>query len=361
MWCHCYLTLLAFMPIVNETGSDDKAKYSFWFGSYPWIGQDGQPSPAPHQFFADHKALVCQVEIGKENGYKHWQFMVQPKDRYRFSELKGALLAANVKLPVWLRGLKATQKLELVKCFRYCQKEDTRVEGTQYSKGWKYEDAIAKKGARTDLASFREFVKSNNGLLDLFQLDSVQLETVAKYPRFTSQLVSRVMAGTKRANAVFVCLWGETGTGKTARAFLMAKDAGYQPHQVYVKDANSLWWDGYDATQHRVIIVDEVRCFDKAVCSMLLEQTNPGYIKCEQNKGGYVPIIADMWFFTSPVDPSAWVWTANKDDKSQQFVRRFGKHIYHCTEQFVHPDEANSAPREELLSAIAKWAPVQEP
>lgn len=347
--------------LVNETASDDKAKYSFWFGSYPFEGQDGSPAPAPDAFFLEHKALVCQVEIGKENGYKHWQFMVQPKDRYRFSELKGALLAANVKLPVWLRGIKANQKLELVKCFRYCQKEDTRVEGTQYSKGWKYEDAIAKKGARTDLASFRDFVKSKNGLLDLFELDGSQLETVAQYPRFTSQLVSRVVSGTKRPNAAFVCLWGDTGTGKTSRAFLMAKEAGYGPHQIYVKDANSLWWDGYDCTQHRVIIVDEVRQFDKAVCSMLLEQTNRGYIKCEQNKGGYVPIIADMWFFTSPVPPDAWIWSANKEDKSQQFVRRFGPHIYHCTEAFVHPDQADAGVDAKLVAAIQKWAPEALP
>lgn len=281
--------------------------------------------------------------------------MVQLEKKVRFSTLRNQLLDKKVKLPIWLRGIKGNNKTEIVKCYRYCQKEDTRIEGTSFQLGMPDESAASKRGQgrREDLEACREALKNAHGAYDIMSMDSNMLAIYAKYPRYFAAVAARAMGGTPRPPTTLVCFWGATGVGKTARAHLLAAEAGYKPHEIFVKDSGNIWWCGYDAAVHRVVIVEEVRVMPREVCSMFLEQTNPGFVKAEQVKGGSVIVKAELWIFTSPTHPENWIWSQNADDKSQQFVRRFGTNIFEFKKAFVHP-VALAAPPASHASAIAK-------
>lgn len=338
--------------LINNTAttSDDKAAYSYWFGTYPY-----DAALHPKDVFAPIKAIVCQGEKGKEDGYQHWQFFVQLEKKVRFSTLRNALLDKKVKLPIWLRGIKGNNKVEILKCIKYCQKEDTRIEGTTFLLNMDGDVAACKRGQgrREDLEAARTALIDSRGAFDILSMDANLLSVFAKYPRFFSAVASRAMGGTPRPPMTLVCFWGATGVGKTARAHLLAAEAGYKPHEIYVKDSANVWWCGYDAAVHKVVIVEEVRVMPKEVCSMFLEETNPGFVKNEQVKGGSVIVRAELWIFTSPTHPENWIWAQNQDDKSQQFVRRFGPNIYEFKKAFVHPVALEAAPALHA-SAIAK-------
>jgi len=289
--------------------------------------------------------ISAQVEIGGEQGYKHVQFFIKTKKPCRFTELRSHMIDMECQLPIWLRGVNGTDKVEHTKCIRYCQKQDsTTVENTNVLIGFTTGadgGAPSKQGKRTDMTALRAYILQKKGSLDILseELDNGLLSSIAQYPKFVDKLIARAMGSAKRPAPLNFCFWGDTGTGKTARAHLLAKELGYQPHQVYVKQAMTQWWDGYDPCVHRVVIVDEMRPLPKELTAMYLSEMNQGQVTAQQVKGGMVPLMVDVWIFTSPFHPDSWIWCPEGTDKSQQFVRRFGPHIYHYTKPFIHPEQ----------------------
>lgn len=262
----------------------------------------------------------------------------------RFTEVRSLMLDKNCKLPIWLKGIKGNNKMDIAKCVRYCQKTDTGVPGTRFLSGFSVtSDGVSgpsMKGKRSDILSLRTYLESTKGTLDILSsdLDGGLLQSIAQYPRFTAQLQSRLLASDTRPVAKMICLWGESGTGKTARAHLIAEKLGYKPQQIYVKEALTQWWDGYDPSVHRVVVVDEMRPCSKEIAAMYLAQMTPGKVTSQQAKGGFTPLIVDVWIFTSPFHPESWIWCPEGVDKSQQFVRRFQPHIYHFEKPYTHPN-----------------------
>lgn len=290
------------------------------------------------------ECISAQKEIGGEQGFPHIQFFIKTKKPMRFTEVRSHLIDAKVQLPIWLRGVDGRDKVEIAKCVRYCQKQDeTAVPDTKVLVGFSTDPEAAvpdKKGRRTDMQALRAYVLQKKGDIDILdgELTGDLLQMMAQFPRFVAQLQSRAMGEERRPDAVMMCFWGDTGTGKTARAHLVAKEMGYKSFQIYVKQAMTTWWDGYDASVHRVVIVDELRPLSKDLTSMYLGELNKGKITSQQVKGGMTPLKVDLWIFTSPFHPEQWIWCPDGVDKSQQFTRRFGKHIYHFTKPFIHPE-----------------------
>ena len=85
---------------------------------------------------------------------------------------------------------------------------------------------------------------------------------------------------------------------------------------------------------------------------MYLGELNKGKITSQQVKGGMTPLRVELWIFTSPFHPEQWIYCADGVDKSQQFTRRFGKHVYHFTKPFKHPEDADE--EQELPEAVRK-------
>ena len=83
------------------------------FGSYPAEREDGTPALDPKALFVERMGactLVTQMEEGKSNGFRHWQFYVAFKARKRFSQIRNGMLAVEIKKPIWLRGIPANSK-----------------------------------------------------------------------------------------------------------------------------------------------------------------------------------------------------------------------------------------------------------
>lgn len=57
----------------------------------------------------------------------------------------------------------------------------------------------------------------------------------------------------RRIPPTVIVLWGETGMGKTKRAYDIAEKSG---KPFYVKPSGSKWWNGYNGQE--VCIIDEI-------------------------------------------------------------------------------------------------------
>ncbi len=89
--------------------------------------------------------------------------------------------------------------------------------------------------------------------------------------------------------------WGDTGSGKSHRAWEEAGD------DAYSKDPLTKWWDGYQGQTN--VVIDEfrgvvavshlLRWFDKYPCSV-------------ETKGGKQPLCAKNIWITSNLAPTAW-------------------------------------------------------
>lgn len=112
------------------------------------------------------------------------------------------------------------------------------------------------------------------------------------------------------------CIWcyGETGTGKShfAKTYTDLSD-------IYFKDVESKWWDGY--TNQSVVVFDELRadCFPLNYMLRLLDDLP---LRVEY-KGGSISLRAEMVIITSPYNPYEMYGAFN--EKMDQLMRRIDK------------------------------------
>jgi hypothetical protein len=119
--------------------------------------------------------------------------------------------------------------------------------------------------------------------------------------------------------------------------------------EYYVKNAATHWWDGY--TGQPVVIIDEVRAgqsgaASKEILTEFLSLLDPKDAYLGQTKGGFVPITAKIYIFTSPVHPNMWFHHADyEDDPGAQLTRRFAG-IKEFKKPFAHPRAQEPDPLE---------------
>lgn len=92
-------------------------------------------------------------------------------------------------------------------------------------------------------------------------------------------------------------IWGPTGCGKTKSVF-----EKYKPEEIYLKDS-SKWFDGFDPTRHKCILIDDYRKqHDGLGLDDLLRIAQP--YECRvQIKGGYVQLGMQDIVVTSNTSP----------------------------------------------------------
>jgi hypothetical protein len=100
--------------------------------------------------------------------------------------------------------------------------------------------------------------------------------------------------GWRREINVF-CYWGDTGTGKTRRAF---DEAG---ERFYIKNPNTKWWDGYKGEEN--VIIDE---FDGLIGITYLLRWFDIYPCTAEIKASQVALKALNFWITSNKDPREW-------------------------------------------------------
>lgn len=115
------------------------------------------------------------------------------------------------------------------------------------------------------------------------------------------------MADVEKTVKIF---WGESGSGKSHRAFEEARADGAE--EVYVKDPVTKWWDGYDPARHTRVVVDEYE--GGWSIGHFLRWTDKWASDCEV-KGGRLPFLASQIWFTSNKSPDEWYPNATEEQK----------------------------------------------
>lgn len=169
-----------------------------------------------------------------------------------------------------------------------------------------------KRNSQTDWEEIRELAKSN-------EIDSVPADI---YIRYYNQL-RRIGADHLKPMPIdrrCTVLWGETGTGKSHRAWNFFPGA-------YSKDPRTKWWVGYRHETH--VIIDEFR--GGIDIAHLLRWIDKYPVQVE-TKGGATALQATHFLLTSNLPPVDWY----PDLDRQTFLaleRRL--HVIHVTDKLT--------------------------
>lgn len=174
----------------------------------------------------EYRYIVYGREIGKENKTPHLQGYCELTKQMRFAAVKKHLPRA------YLAARRGTGK----HAADYCKKDGDFTEfGT-----------MKKPGERTELKKVYEMVK--NGRTDIEIGETFPATYMRAY-----RAVDRVRMNYSRTDRCFepvevIVLWGDTGTGKTRKAYEIDPD-------LYRAANNGQWWDGY--VKQQTILFDD--------------------------------------------------------------------------------------------------------
>lgn len=239
--------------------------------------------PQQPQLSRDCVYLKGQREIG-ESGYEHWQFL--------------AVFGKQVTIGQAKSHFHPTVHLELSRsdaANSYVWKEDTRVPDTQFELG-----QLPKSRARkADWDAIFNSAKSG-------EFDSIPKDVLIRNYSSLKRIRVDNMQPPERPDVTVNVFWGDSGTGKTRRAWHEAGD----PSEVYIKNPNTKWWDGYRG-QKKVIIDEFVGRVDISYILTWIDR-----YPCNVEVKGYsVPLEATQFWITSNVAPCDWYENINPQQK----------------------------------------------
>lgn len=201
---------LTVQPFAKSRMSDVKSKDSHT-GSHSFAFTFNFPGPASAETILKqledsglYKRGIFQKEIGEE-GREHYQGWVYTVKTTRVKAVKDHLQT------IWPGGHVEPTYKPPVANWRYCSKEDTRVEGP-----WSFGGAPAGAGKRTDLGTVaREFASSN------FSMDWLRLEHPGMFIRYRKGFEELREASITNETRIFPevrVYYGVPGSGKSHRA-----------------------------------------------------------------------------------------------------------------------------------------------
>lgn len=117
--------------------------------------------------------------------------------------------------------------------------------------------------------------------------------------------------------------WGNTGTGKTHRAF---EEAGIF---AYPKGPTSIWWDGYRKEEN--VVIDE---FCGAIRIEHLLRWLDWQPVIVEVKGSSSPLHAIKFWITSNIDPREWYNDSNSTEEQRKALQRRLTTVVHFIEPF---------------------------
>lgn len=198
-------------------------KSTKWMLTIPWHGFTPY---LPHSVIYIKGQLERGIEAG-EQGYLHWQIFVNFGGQQRLSYVRKVF------------GDYHCEPTRSQAAEDYVWKEETRVQGTQFELG----NRPFQRNSSTDWAALLESVKSGD-------FDSIPADI---YIRYYGNIKRIAVENAKPVGIEKLCdvYWGETGTGKSRRAWAEAT------FEAYPKDPNSKFWDGYRGQEN--VVIDEFR------------------------------------------------------------------------------------------------------
>lgn len=253
-----------------------------------YIGTINNPTPEDREkmkiitTYPEVKYLVYQHEVG-ENGTPHIQFYIQfGKGQQRLSWFKKRLPRAHVQVQ---RGTSEQAR-------DYCMKTDTRVEGP-YEYG-----TFTTQGKRTDLEGVYDDIKRG---APMHEIVDNNFSTYVKYHKGIQS--AKFILDKKKHNVwrnvhtTLIC--GSAGSGKTRSVY---EKHGYDNVYKLDNSDSQLWFDGYDPSQH-VLLIDDYYGWIKYGQMLNILDGHP--FRCNV-KGGHVYANWDTVYITSNKSPKTW-------------------------------------------------------
>lgn len=239
--------------------------------------------------------LRGQREIGHDTNYHHWQLLVALTKKGSLSAIKKIF------------GDSCHAELTRSEAaYEYVWKEDTRVDGTQFEIGKR----PLKRNEKRDWAAIWSAAKSGS----IEEIDPSVLVCHYTAIRKISYDFAKPISIERR----IVVYWGDTGAGKSRRAW---EEAGLD---AYPKDPRTKFWDGYRGQEH--VVIDEFRG-DIDIAHIL--RWTDRYPVIVEVKGSAVVLKAHTIWITSNLSPSSWYPTL--DDATEAALQRRLSSVEHFT------------------------------
>lgn len=180
------------------------------------------------------------------------------------------------------------------------------------------------QGARTDLADLREDLLAGASMVDLARS---HFECFAKYPRGIQLLYSLLASEPRDSPPECYYLWGPTGTGKSRAAYDFATEHSQALYSAPIGESSAVWFDGYDARRHGVVLLDDF--YHNYKIHFLLKLLDR-YPLSAPVKGAHVNFSSSTVFITSNIGLHEQY--SNCPPEAQRALWRRFKHVVRCDE-----------------------------
>jgi len=205
---------------------------------YTYHKQEGDDLDILRNIFLREKIkyLIANIEICPTTGREHIQGYVVFNEKQSMKQVKEEL---NIGVRYNLERRQGTHEQAKI----YCSKEESRKPGTLPLEYGSYNEG---RGKRNDISLIKEIVKTGGSLRSV-------LEVATSYQSVRmAEIYLKYFETPRNEKPLIKWFWGDTGTGKTKRAYEES-----DPLERYVTMGTGKWWDGYDAHKH--VIFDDFR------------------------------------------------------------------------------------------------------
>lgn len=235
--------------------------------------------------------LIFGKEVG-ESGTPHLQGYI---------EFKNARHLGGVKKLIGSRAHLETRKGTAEQASTYCKKEGNEI----FEVG-----KMSHAGARTDLTALRDKILEE----DHTEVIVENFELYCRYRGGIDALIDYKNLKKKRTTMTKgIWLYGETGVGKSHRAFELAGD------DVYVWTDDNGWWDGYQG--QRTVVINDFRGAIKY--NEMLQMIDKWPHSVRRRGRVPMPFTSELVIVTSSLKPEdIYNGVLEREDSIDQLLRR---------------------------------------
>jgi len=191
----------------------------------------------------------------------------------------------------------------------YCNKKDTRVKGP-WTLGTHVTESENRKAVgerrKVQIADILNDVKAGATENDLWEKYPNHMLHYGKAVKGYSMLKK---LGTRQQPKIIV-LYGPPGTGKSHKATEIAKTVG-PAYRWQSSPSGSVWFDGYDPMNHKVVIFDDFKGGMPYTMLLRLLDRYPMHV---EGKGFCVPFNPEWIIITSNHPPNEWYFQGAEKD-----------------------------------------------
>lgn len=210
------------------------------------------------------------------------------------------------------------------KYIEYCDKIRTKTSGVEPHTVW---GEVPSQGKRSDILALRDHYATGGDLKAAVENDDL-CAVALRHPQACEKL-RRIYQTVRSEMTELYIYYGETGTGKSHRAYEEGKELG----EVYHKPTGP-WWDGYRGQP--VVIFDDFRGECPLAEMLRLCDKYPHQVPL---KGGFEQFISRRIYLTSNLSPEEF-WNSEQKgyDASYSAFRRRITNATHFSEPFKKKD-----------------------